>query len=290
MTWSPLMSRSVYTSKFSSRQGNTIERLIPHHTGGGSNVGALDFLANSEKKVSATYVLLTTGELVGLVPEEFRPWTTGWTADKCAITVETVNSSGAPDWRVTDAQIDMLTLLAADIAKRYGWEKLNRSQRIRGHRQYADTLCPGPYLWGKFDTIVKGANTLLYPPTEVIIPKYQGAQDDMFTPIHPDRFADTRETSPLEAGKDTQFGLDPAIVPVDAVAVTMNITAIGGDPWSHLTVWASGDKPEASVLNFNPGQTIANASYTGPVEDLKFFMNASKPMDVLFDVTGYWTP
>jgi hypothetical protein len=114
----------------------------------------------------------------------------------------------------------------------------------------------------------------------------------MFYPIHPDRFADTRDTKPLVAHKDTEFGLDPAIVPIDAVAVTMNITAINthDKDWAHLTVWGSGSKPLASVLNFNPDQTIANGSYTGPVSKLKFFMNASAPMDVIFDVTGYWTP
>ncbi len=292
MTWSPLMSRSVASSKYSSRQGNAVTRLIPHHTGGGSNEGNIRYLATAEKKVSSTYVLTTTGELVGIVPEEFRPWTTGWEGDKGGITVETVNSSGAPDWRVTDAQVYKLMELAADLAHRYGWGSIDRARRLKGHREYANTSCPGPYLWGKFDDIMNGANKLLSPsPVAPIknIPNYAGAKD-MMIPVHPNRNADTRKTQPLVAGKDTQFGLNPALVPSSAVAVAINITAIGGDPWSHLTVWGSGNKPLASVLNFNPGQTITNASYVGPIKDLKFFMNASSAMDVIFDVTGYWTP
>jgi hypothetical protein len=155
------MGRKFATNKKSSRKGHTPKKLIIHHTAGGSNALAIRMLSGTlregDKKVSSHYILLTTAELVGSVEEEYRAWTTGWEADKEAITVETVNSSGAPDWRVTDAQIAKLGRLAADLSMRYGWGRLTR-ENVDGHREYAATACPGPWIWSRLDSIIAHAN------------------------------------------------------------------------------------------------------------------------------------
>lgn len=159
--YSPLTARTVATKKKSSRNGRTVERLIIHHTAGGTNESNVTLLSVGARKVSASYVLQTTGALVGIVPENYRPWTTGsFSADGPAVTVETVNSSGAPDWKVTDAQLETLAQLAADLSTRYGWGRLDRS-RVMGHREFASTSCPGPYLWPRLDDIVARANQIL---------------------------------------------------------------------------------------------------------------------------------
>ena len=159
--YSPLTARTVATKKKSSRRGRTVERLIIHHTAGGTNESNVILLSVGARKVSASYVLETTGALVGIVPENYRPWTTGsFSADGPAVTVETVNSSGAPDWKVTDAQLETLARLAADLSTRYGWGRLDRS-RVMGHREFASTSCPGPYLWPRLDDIVARANRIL---------------------------------------------------------------------------------------------------------------------------------
>jgi len=160
MTFSRLASRSVPTTKYSSRQGNKIERLIVHHTAGNTNEGNLQYLSASAADVSASYVLFTTGELVGIVPEEYRQWTTGWNADKNAVAVETVNTGGAPNWPVSDAQVEKLAQLAADLCQRYGWGRLDRN-RVKGHREFNATACPGPTLWSKLDYIVARGNEIL---------------------------------------------------------------------------------------------------------------------------------
>ena len=161
MTTSKLVGRKLSTNKSSSRQGNTPKQFIIHHTAGGGNALALRMLSGTlgpnDKKVSAHYILLTTGELVGSVDEERRAWTTGWNADKTAITVETVNVSGAPHWGVTDRQIAMLGRLAADLSIRYNWGPLTR-QNVRGHKEFAATACPGPSIWPRMDEIVAHAN------------------------------------------------------------------------------------------------------------------------------------
>lgn len=164
MTFSALTSRVVPTSKFNNIGARRrIDRLIVHHTAGGTNDGNVDLLSAAAREVSATYCLLTDGSLVGIVPEEFRPWTSnsvGVDADWNSVTVETVNITGAPEWGVTDVQVESLALLAADLCVRYGWGHLDRN-RVIGHRQVAQTACPGPYLYPLLDHIVDRANQIL---------------------------------------------------------------------------------------------------------------------------------
>lgn len=159
--FSSLAYKTVSTSKYSSRGGRKVEYLTIHHTAGGSNEGNVSFLAANKKPVSASYVLETTGKFVGIVPEQYRPWTTGsLAADGPAVTVETVNTTHKPDWKVSEKQIQALGALAADLSKRYGWGRLNRS-RVRGHREFMSTTCPGPYLWQNMDRIIRIGNQLL---------------------------------------------------------------------------------------------------------------------------------
>lgn len=199
MTFSSLISESVPTKKYSSRQGNSIEYLIIHHTAGGTNEFAVRYLSQSldTRKVSASYVLKTTGSLTGIVPEEFRPWTTGWTADKHGVTVETVNSSGAPLWLVTQAQLRMLATLAADLCKRYNWGRLDRT-RIRAHREWVATNCPGPYLYGQFDNIIAAANAILDAEQKPDTPN-EKRTDMLILDLHKDT---PQWTSMLLAGKE----------------------------------------------------------------------------------------
>lgn len=171
MTFSPLSTRSVSTRKYSSRRGKRVSKLIIHHTAGGTNAGNVALLSTGARKVSATYCLETTGRLTGIVPEQFRPWTSGsFRADGDAVTVETVNSGGASKgWPVTSAQLEMLAQLAADLCRRYKWGKLDRS-RVRGHREFASTACPGPYLYPRLDQIIRRANEILGQAPKPVTP------------------------------------------------------------------------------------------------------------------------
>lgn len=161
MTRSALAPTSVSTRKYSSREGTRVARLIIHHTAGGTNAGNVTLLsAANGYDVSTHYVCQTTGMLVGIVPEQFRAWTTGRAADLPSVTVETVNSSGAPSWAITDAQVEKLAQLAADLSKRYGWGALNRTN-VRYHSQFMATACPGPYITARIDRIIERANAIL---------------------------------------------------------------------------------------------------------------------------------
>lgn len=160
MTFSSLTSGTLpHHNKFASRQGRGVTRVIVHHWAGtqGGDVS----LASPGRDASANYILYGDGRLVGQVPEEYRAWTSGsWEADSYSITVEVQNSAVGGQWPVSDKAIAKLVELIADVARRYKWGSVTRD-RVRGHREFAATACPGPYLWDRLSSIASQANAKL---------------------------------------------------------------------------------------------------------------------------------
>ena len=158
MTFSSLISGTIPNhGKYNSRPGK-VTRVIQHHWGGVA--GGIERLSNPTQKASATYLVLSDGRILGQVPEEFRPWTSGGaTADNPSITIECQNSTGAPDYKVSDAAVNAIEHLLADVAARHGFGSLTPTN-YRGHREFAATACPGPYLWPRLQSIRDAANAL----------------------------------------------------------------------------------------------------------------------------------
>lgn len=153
-TYSSLATKIMSTTKRSSRGGAKIRRVIVHHWAGTS--GGIERLVNSKDAASANYIILSDGVIIGSVPEEYRAWTSGSAAaDNPSITVEVQNSTGAPNWEVSDAAIASLTRLIADVAKRYGFTPSRAT--VRGHREFYATACPGPYLYPRLAQIAANA-------------------------------------------------------------------------------------------------------------------------------------
>lgn len=160
MTFSKLMTGTLpHHGKYGSRGGKGVKRIILHHWAG--KVGGDTRLSNPSKKVSCSYLVYSDGRIVGQVPEEFRPWTSGSrVADSPSITIETQNSTLGPDWEVSDKALESIVALIADVARRYGWGKVDGS-RLKGHRDFKNTNCPGPFLYPRFDWIIAEVNKLL---------------------------------------------------------------------------------------------------------------------------------
>jgi hypothetical protein len=159
VTFSPLISGTVpHHDKYSSRQGSPIVRVLQHHHAATSDAG-LARLTNPDQQASTTYVIMSDGSILGQVPEEFRPWTSGsFEADAGSITIEVQNSSGQVNgndsdpnsWKVSAAAYNSIIALLADVARRYGWGGVTASN-YRGHREFSSTACPGGYLWSLMD-------------------------------------------------------------------------------------------------------------------------------------------
>lgn len=160
MTYSSLVSKTIpHHGKYNDRAGVVVSRVIVHHWAGTS--GGDVSLASPSRDASTNYILYSDGTLAVQVPEEYRAWTSGsYAADQPSITVEVQNSTNGPEWRVSDAAIAKLTALIADVARRYGWGSVTRS-RVRGHREFAATACPGPYLWDRLGSIAANAHAQL---------------------------------------------------------------------------------------------------------------------------------
>ncbi len=161
MVYSPLTNGTApHHNKYSSRYGTPVTRVIVHHWAG--TAGGDTRLTNPNADVSANYILYSDGRLVSQVPEEYRAWTSGSpAADNPSITVEIQNSGNGGDWPVSDAAINKLTQLIADVARRYGWGGVGDAQVI-GHRKVAATACPGPYLFARLPQITANANAMVH--------------------------------------------------------------------------------------------------------------------------------
>ncbi|MBD0671793.1 PKD domain-containing protein [Streptomyces sp. CBMA156] len=123
-----------------------------------------------------------------------------------------------------------------------------------------------------------------------------------FTAITPTRIMDTRqpggryprigpgETVDLDV-RNRVSGSAGNLVPVNATAVVINLTATQGTATSHLDVYPSAAaRPATSNVNFGPGQDVANL-VTVPVgpNGTVVIRNNSGYVHAIADVLGYFT-
>lgn len=168
MTFSDLISDTVpHHNKFWPRKGQTIDRMIQHHHAATSDAGLVR-LMDPSAQASASYIIMNDGKIYGQVPEEYGPWTSGGSIDESSVTIEVQNSSGQVygndndplSWQVSDAALNSIILLTADVGRRNGWAAIDENT-YQGHRLYQQTACPGGYLWSKMGDIRSGANFFL---------------------------------------------------------------------------------------------------------------------------------
>lgn len=114
-----------------------------------------------------------------------------------------------------------------------------------------------------------------------------------FVPVIPWRAVDTR-LAPLVVlapGETREVTVTGNGVPTDAEAAAVNVTAIGGTAIGHFRAWrAGGPVPASSVLNFAPGQTIANAMVLGTGSGGRIAIRnySAAPVHLVVDVMGYF--
>ncbi|MFN6120681.1 MAG: DUF1501 domain-containing protein [Actinomycetes bacterium] len=163
------------------------------------------------------------------------------------------------------------------------------------------------WMGGGGSTIVQGNFTNLglfhsgpgAPPTSTPIPPIvtvPPAPASGFVPTAPVRVFDTRDgtggrTSPLAAGETWRFQIAGVNgVPADAVAVAINLTAVGATMPTFVTVHPSGgDRPVASNLNPVPGVATPNLviARVGTGGSIDLFNNAGY-VHLLADVVGWF--
>lgn len=152
--------KEILSPNYSNRK-STIKKFTPHHAAvvaPAENV-AKGFQSPS-RQASANYVIGNDGTVILCVPEQYRAWTSGnEDNDTQAITVEVCNSTGAPDWKVSDAALEALINLGVDICRRYNlpgftWTG-DKNGTLTIHKMFQATACPGPYLESKMPYIAQ---------------------------------------------------------------------------------------------------------------------------------------
>ena len=128
----------------------------------------------------------------------------------------------------------------------------------------------------------------------------------VFVPITSCRLLDTRPAPDNIGPRATALGVDDTLevavrgsngnctIPVDATAVSLNVTVVGPTSTSYLTVFPSdaSPRPLVSSLNWTAGQApTANAVTSRLSADghLSFY-NLSGRVDLLADIVGYYAP
>lgn len=118
-----------------------VTMLVLHYTGMQDGASAIERLTSPDAKVSCHYVVAEDGQVLALVDEGKRAWHAGnssWRGitdiNSASVGIELINPGHEWGYRpFTEAQMDALIPLAADIVERHGIDPAN----VVGHSDVA---------------------------------------------------------------------------------------------------------------------------------------------------------
>lgn len=143
-----------------SKRTQPITTFSIHHMAGFMTGEACAKMFSKENRKASANYCIKDNDIWASASEEYRAWTSSTgnrpNGDQCAITFELSNSTGAPEWRVSDETIESCIKVMVDVCKRYGIKevKWSNDKNVRKndptvmymHKDWASTACPGPYL------------------------------------------------------------------------------------------------------------------------------------------------
>ncbi|WP_404958576.1 hypothetical protein [Streptomyces sp. 147326] len=120
-----------------------------------------------------------------------------------------------------------------------------------------------------------------------------------FTPYEPTRLLDTREgfrapkakVAPYSSARVKVGGY--GTIPAGVEAVVLNVTVTNTTSGGHITAYDTGNqRPNASNINFEPGQTVPNLVVVPVGNDgsVDLYNGGWESVDLIADVTGYFMP
>lgn len=167
MSNSSLVQYTKISPNSTNPRNDTIKKITIHHMAGNISVQACgDIFSPSSRKASSNYAIDSTGKVAMYVEEKNRSWCSSSAEnDHQAITIEVANSSGEPNWEVSDTALEKLIELCIDVCQRNNIASLNFTGDATGnltmHKYFSATVCPGPYLESKFSHIAEQVNKAL---------------------------------------------------------------------------------------------------------------------------------
>lgn len=154
----PYLFQNFGAKRWWDGRSQKITTIVVHHAAT-TNFGAMPSVwANRE--ASAHYGIGQNGEIRAYVDEDNTAWHCG-NGNAYSIGIECTNTSGEPNWGVSNATVDALVRLIQEIQSRRG--KL----QIVGHRDVPgnSTVCPGPSLYPRLPEIRNRVNSGTSTPT-----------------------------------------------------------------------------------------------------------------------------
>ena len=153
----------AYSGNYTAgRSGKKIEAITIHHMAGiltAEQCG--NIFQRAGRNGSANYGIGSDGRIGLYVDEANTSWAnTDWDSNCKSVTIETSNCEIGGNWAVSDAALNSLIRLVADIAKRNNLGKLVLRKNLTWHSLFVNTACPGPYLKSKLDYICNEANRI----------------------------------------------------------------------------------------------------------------------------------
>ena len=177
MSNSPLVSYTNLSPNRTSPRNHKIDTITIHCVVGQLTAKQIVDLVrfqtyNAKNGSSCNYAVGTDGSIGLCVEESNRSWcTSSRTNDHRAITIEVASDKTHP-YAVNDKAMSALIELVADICKRNGIKELKwkadksligqvDKQNMTAHRWFANTACPGDYLYSRFGDIAEAVNKKL---------------------------------------------------------------------------------------------------------------------------------
>lgn len=167
MSNSSMVCYTAISPNKSSRNGNKIKKITPHHMSGNLSIETCgNVFAPSSRQASSNYGIGSDGRVGMYVEEKDRAWTSSsYANDSQAVTIEVANSKLGGDWPISDAAWESLVKLCVDICKRNGIPKLvwtgDSSGTLTMHKMFAATDCPGTYLERRMPELASQVNAIL---------------------------------------------------------------------------------------------------------------------------------
>ena len=173
MSNSPLVSFTKLSPNHSGLRTHKIDTITPHCVVGHLSLQALgNAFASPAKQSSSNYGIDDKGKIGLYVEEKNRSWcSSSKSNDQRAVTIEIASDPLSP-YKITDAAMQGLINLSADICKRNEIPQLLwkadktligqvDKQNITVHRWFANKSCPGDYIFGQLDEIAAEVNKIL---------------------------------------------------------------------------------------------------------------------------------
>lgn len=164
---SPLIDYVYLSPMADFPRKDSIQKITIHHMSDTIGLERLgEIFSEGDRKFSTNYAIDTEGKVALYVEESNRAWSFGSKEnDHQAVTIEVANDENGREWHVSDASLNALVDLCADICRRNGIRQLSFTGDAEGnltlHSMFAETECPGPYLESRMPEIVAEVNRRL---------------------------------------------------------------------------------------------------------------------------------